>query len=565
MESYPETVLFVGAGATQSLAMPPTSEQAKFLWYICDTDTLSAEKIEEAAACFKGRGRDVCLMVFVLDGDTDGNGLINLDDARWQRAFPCVSREDLARLIPRLRRRYDWGALKLIAKAKKGGCVGASVRDDYLQEVFTMMDVCMRDGRGLEVFDGKEMVFLSVERVRAAHEALVLLINTMFACAWQWLLRDAREKLKRYRQFFHSLAVLMQDEARRLGQREDAIDKRRFYQFSYSLVTTNFEPVFLWLIWNAHDKVNHGLETRIGNPGRLLKLLMNFPNSVGMRKPADKEGDPLSPDIWFPCTEAVAQNVNNPKYSDNRIFRLGMYYPVHGMSTTRHCPKCGRLNLYLGDTWNENSETLFPNGIINPFNWGQKPRTSKERAAHGRGEYDALECHFCGELTYAYDNFMFMQTQLKRLPPSFIKETTDDALAVISKARHVVLLGYSMPLDDAIWGSLLTMASRRKNGEAVFCSVVATYDPGGPDEWLYGKKLDDYLTEKGKLTADREKVRAIKNAVSVFGKENVRAYVRGIPDVFGEGTVDNVRNLLYPHKQSGWNIPEFTCHGVSRT
>jgi len=29
----------------------------------------------------------------------------------------------------------------------------------------------------------------------------------------------------------------------------------------------------------------------------------------------------------------------------------------------------------------------------------------REFAAHDRGEYDALECHFCGELTYDHDNF----------------------------------------------------------------------------------------------------------------------------------------------------------------
>ena len=131
------------------------------------------------------------------------------------------------------------------------------------------------------------------------------------------------------------------------------------------------------------------------------------------------DGKPLSADIWFPCTEAVAQNVNNPTYNDNRIFRLGMYYPVHGMSVTRHCPKCGRLNLYMGDTWNENSKTLFPNGIIEPFNWGQVPRTEQEKDAHKRGEYDALECYFCGELTHSYDNFMFMQTQLSKPPILF--------------------------------------------------------------------------------------------------------------------------------------------------
>ena len=562
---HPETILFVGAGATQQLAMPPTGEQAKFLWDICDEETLSVTVVEKAK-CFEGRGKDVVLMAFVLDGGADGNGTIDMNDSRWEQAFPMARKEDVKILVRNLRRHYDWGALKLIAKAKKGETKEGKPRDEYLQEVFTLMDVCIRDGRGFDIYDGKKMMFLSLERVKAAYEALTLLINTMFACAWQKLIKtdDGQEKLKPYRKFFHSLALLMQKETRQFESQGCAFNKREFYQLSYSLVTTNFEPLFLWFIWNAHDKVNHGAEVRIGNPGRMLKLLMNFSNSVGMRKPADEGDKELSPDIWFPCTEAVAQNVNNPDYTDNRVFRLGKYFPVHGMSVTRHCPKCGRLNLYMGDTWDENSATLFPNGIIKPFMWGQKPRTKTEESAHNRGEYDALECHFCGALTHSYDNFMFMQTQLKQRPPSFIREATDEALADITHAKHIVLLGYSMPLDDAIWGSLLSMMSQRKEGEKLYCSVVATHDPDGPRGWIYGNELDDYLNSKSKLVDDKEKVRAIKNSIAVFGKENVRAYVQGIPSIFGSGDVEDVRNLLYPYNQEGWDIPAFTANGVNR-
>ena len=561
---HPESILFVGAGATQALSMPTSTEQSKFLWNACDEYPLTVKTIEDGVTCFKGFGEDVALMAFVLDGGPDGNGAIDGADGRWQEAFPDVTQADVAKLVYNLRRHYDWSALKLISKAKKGE--GGELKDrDYLQEVFTLMDVCMRDGRGFEVEANGKIVFLPVERVKAAYEMLILLVNTMFACAWQKLIANTngQHKLEPYRKFFRSLASLMQKEARSLEGQGFTLNTRAFYQLSYSLVTTNFEPLFLWFIWKAHDEVNHGTEMRIGNPGRMLKLLMNFPNSIGMRKPADK-GENLSSNIWFPCTEAVAQNVNSEKYTDNRVFRLGKYFPVHGMSVTRHCPKCGRLNLYMGDTWDENSKTLFPNGIIAPFNWGQKPRTDKEKAAHGRGEYDALECHFCGALTYSYDNFMFMQSQLKCQPPSFIRETTDEALADITHAKHIVLLGYSMPLDDAIWGSLLSMMSRRKNGERLYCSVVATCDREGPKEWLWGEELDDYLEKKGELVKDKEQVRAIKNAITVFGKENVRAYVQGIPNVFGNGTEEEVQNLLYPHDQPGWDIRAFTQNGVIR-
>lgn len=564
----PETILFVGAGASQALSMPTTNDQAGIPWAFCDQKLTkdAVEKVTEASGCFKGYGQILVDMLTVIDGGSTGDEVPEFSDDFKKRVFPELADAQIDSLVFRLRRHYDWGALKLVAKAKKGDSKDTKPIDCYVQMIFTLIDACTREGRGFAVYDDKGgRIFLSVNRLKAARETMVLIENTMFACAWAKLVKNEHDKLMPYRKFFYSLAKLMQDEGRRFEAAGWKSNLPEFYQFSYSLITTNFEPLFLWFIWTAHDKVNHETSVRLGNPGRLLKLLMNFPNTVGMRKPNDMgDASQPSPDIWFPCTDAVAQNVNSPKYTDNRIFRIGKYYAVHGMSNTRHCPMCGRLNLYMGDTWNEDSQSLFLNGIIGNLPWKQVARTDDEREAHKGGEYDALSCHFCGERTHSYDNFMFMQTQLKNLPPSFIKETTDEALAGIAGAKHIVLLGYSMPIDDAIWGSLFTAMSRRKEGEKLYCSVAATYDKDGPDGWLYGSKLDDYI-ELHKHNRDKyENVRAIENAVAVFGKENVRAYVRGIPGVFGDGTIEDVKQLMYPHDQSGWNIPEFTEDGVVR-
>lgn len=563
----PETVLFVGAGATQQLSMPTTGEQAGFLWTFCDSE-LTAEAVEEATAhsgCFKGRGQCLVDMLTLLDGGPSGDEPPKFSCAFRERVFPGLSEAEVGAVVFRLRRRYDWGALKLVAKAKKGNSNKKEPIADYVQMVFTLIDACVRENRGFAVYDeNNARVFLSVNRLQTARETLVLIENTMFACAWSNAVKNKRGELEKYRAFFRSLAKAMQEEGGRFLDAGCRKNLPEFYQFSYSLLTTNFDPLFLWFIWTAHDKVNHEAEVRLDNPGRGLKLLMNFPNTVGMRRPIENDGERSNADIWFPCTDAAAQNVNNPKHGDDRIVRIGKYYAVHGMSNTRLCPMCGRLNLYVGDTWDEDSASLFPNGIVEGLAKGAAPRTEKEREARKRGEYDALSCHFCGELTHSYDNFMFMQTQLKNLPPSFIKETTDEALAGIAGAKHIVLLGYSMPLDDAIWGSLLTAMSRRKKDERLYCSVAATYDKDGPEGWLYGKTLDDYIERYAHSRDEYEKIRAIENATAVFGKENVRAYVRGVPNVFGSGTVEDVRRLLYPYDQAGWNIPEFMAGGVAR-
>ncbi len=564
----PETILFVGAGATSRLNMPTTEEMARILWNLCDCD-LSVEAVGDAAKYFKGSDQKIVDLLRVVDPGVEADAKPVLRDDVRERAFPGIDEESVRKVVLDLRRHYDWSALKMIAKAKKGDGYGAQKgwpRANYLQEVFTLIDACLRESRGFNVSDLGKFVFLSADRLRAARELLVLLLNTMFACAWGELVRSVEGKntLEKYQQFFNSLATLMQREGMRFADAGIALDSAEFYRFSYSMVTTNFEPIFLWLAWQGNKHANEGRDVRVGNPGRRLCLRINFPTTVGMRKPADSRGDELKSDVWFPCTEAVAQNVNTEKYLDERAFRLGMYSPVHGMSNFRHCPVCGRLNMYLGDSWVECFETLFPNGITAELKTGQRPRTVREDEARNRGEYDALECHFCGAMTRTYDNFMFMQTQLKCSAPSFIKEITDDALSQIAGAKHIVLLGYSLPLDDAIWGSLLTTMSRRQNEEKLYCSTVL-YAPNAPERWLVGDELEAFIAAQSASIEGREHIRGVENALTVFGKDSVRAYMAGVPSVFGAGTEEDVRKLMFPtNDETGWDIPAFQHCGVVR-
>lgn len=561
----PETILFVGAGATAALSMPTTQDQAQLLWRICDCGENDSALIEDATKgsnCFGNQGKAICELLKVLDGGAR-NDRDAAESKLLESAFPGVDKGAADKLVRNLRRRYDYAALKLVAKAKKNSEAEES-RENFLQEVFTAIDACIHDGRGCTVYAGKEEIFLAKERLEAARQALILIINTMFACAWRRQTDGRNPALARYEGFFQALARTMLNEGKRFFESGCAANCPEFYQFSYSVVTTNFEPLFLWFIWQGHKDVNNGGEFRIGEPGRMLKLMMNFPNALGMSRLADRDEDveKLDRTVWSPCTDAAAQAVNNPNYSGNRFFRFGKYVPVHGMCTTRHCPKCGKLNLYMGDTWDMHSGTLFGNGVTKKLDWGQVPRTCEEKERRNRGEYDALQCHFCGEITHSHDNFTFMQTQLKSSPPSFIKEATDEALAEISGAKHIVLLGYSMPLDDAIWGSLLSVMTRRRKGENVYCTVV-DYIRGWKDgeKWLYGDRLDN-LTDETKRESFSS---AVQNAITVFGKNNVRAYVGGVPEVFGEGSEKDVLKLMYPADVPGWKIEGFTEHGVART
>ena len=60
----PETILFVGAGATARLKMPTTDEQAGIIWNLCEND-LSAQLVEQSAGCFQGKGQAIVELILV--------------------------------------------------------------------------------------------------------------------------------------------------------------------------------------------------------------------------------------------------------------------------------------------------------------------------------------------------------------------------------------------------------------------------------------------------------------------------------------------------------------------
>jgi len=262
----------------------------------------------------------------------------------------------------------------------------------------------------------------------------------------------------------------------------------------------------------------------------------DFPNTLAMREPS--ENGKLNLNICYPFTEATAQKLNDQKHLSDRIVRIGKYFAVHGCSCFRHCPVCGRLNLHGGDSWDIYSPTLFPPGPTKNLSWKNSARSEKEEEAHRRGEYDAEECLFCGELTYAHDNYMYMQSKLKEQAPSFIKEITDETIAAIRGAKHIVLLGYSLPPDDTIWRSIMSAMTANKTTQRPYCSVVCGIT--GPKKWLYDDELETFIK-----SSRPQDILAIKNAQDVFGKQLVRAYAGGIPQVFENGAEDAIRDLFY--------------------
>ena len=224
--------------------------------------------------------------------------------------------------------------------------------------------------------------------------------------------------------------------------------------------------------------------------------------------------------------------------------RIGKFYYPHGNLGFRRCPNCSKLNIKLGDQWENHSKSLFYNyPFASRFN--SELRTPKEKEAFEKGFYDAIECPFCGTLTYGYNGAFVTQSSFKKEPPSFLREMEDDLKGTFAKAKHIVLMGYSLPKDDALWRTYFL--SKKGKGD-VFCSVVVGYK--GEKRWINFGCVDSWLSKcKEKDESSRELdasgITAVETAMEIFGKENVRIYAGGIPQVFHNG-IDDVRALLYP-------------------
>ena len=156
----PETILFVGAGATARLKMPTTDEQAGIIWNLCEND-LTAQLVEQSAGCFQGKGQAIVDLFRVVDSGVEADAQPALAPDLCERVFPGLGDADVQRLVTGLRRHYDWSALKLIAKAKKGGeckTIGGEKPRDELAEFISSRSLYVKDVEDCPVFPSSRPV-----------------------------------------------------------------------------------------------------------------------------------------------------------------------------------------------------------------------------------------------------------------------------------------------------------------------------------------------------------------------------------------------------------------------
>ncbi|MEO3946221.1 hypothetical protein [Gorillibacterium sp. CAU 1737] len=527
---WPETAVFWGAGATAQIGMSTTAELAKVISLLANKEeTDLSKRVYEATKKYgKKWGNPIFDLLCILGdpGATDED-ITNASNRQFS--------DSQAIRIVELQKTYDWKTLYYIINI----CPGGSTGNFQLQDLFNIIDMHLQNRQGFYI---DKNLFISVENLIPAKNALKMLITLIHTLDYQIAIEKNSETLEHYKKFAQKICELMIEEGRTFYKEFPEKTERGFYLFSHSFISMNWDPILLWILFNVHKETNEKNELIDSNEVP-IKMFHDMGHFMGVRHIS---GD--SPSVWYPFNETVVQRVNDKEHRKTRIVRVGKFYFPHGCSGWRECPNCGKLTMYLGSKWGIDEKSLFPPHILELFNFGFEKKSIEEAEAFNNGIYDALQCAFCGTITEIKHTPLVMQSNFKGEHPSFVEEIQRDMRVSLEGARHIILMGYSLPPDDVIYRSLLAARKNREIQDGrLYCTVIGFHKDAENKWYTKDCDLENFIEKIG----DHSFVRAIKSAIDIFGIENVRAYGAGIPSVFinrdtNEVDISTIKDLMYP-------------------
>lgn len=533
----PQNVIFWGAGATAALGIRTTYQQTKFIKLLTIGTKPLNERITEALDANDSEPWHSALSdLITILGDTNEayRSIHHIEEDQrsamrrnWRSG---ASDEELDRRIIELRLIYDWPALKSVVSV----CPGNAGDNFKLNDLFNLLDMHIPPGFGFRAPTGQSLdgdkqsdQFFDARRLIGAKNALLMILIASFYIDYQICIESKRSVLNKYYDFAIKLGKRMQAQGLDRTSQQCRLDEPEFYRGDVTFVSLNYDPIELWVQFNANRCLNQSAGVpHIGSPAVPLHLFDDFGHMIPARRIGPRPADWS----WYPMNEAVVQRINEQSASDARVMLTKFLFP-HGCLCWRECPDCGKLSAYHGDEWGLQSRGLFPPPPLRAFDDRECPEriSGEERIQRQRGKIDARQCLHCGTLTYAHHTQAIMQSSFKAAPPSFIEEIQRDLRATTMQANHIIFMGYSLPPDDVTYRAFF--AARRQRGESlnnkpVHCTVIDKDNnkPGwyGPNEL---KQMSQGLRENHPARAARD----------IFGEDNVRFYSGGIPEVFLEG------------------------------
>ena len=482
-----DTVIFWGAGATAELGMLTTARQGDLFAALGDRkpgERFSACLGEFKDRVFGTRFESFCDLLELLDDAEEGEivtgfrmsgfSQLQLDILdKYGADFGRKPDERKNRIIM-MRQRYDLAAAMRIIRAQSAD--GSFDKNHFVQDVYSLIDANLAAGTGIHIFDDEEdsrrSDFIDATRLRAAKSALIMIVALAFAASWNIARKE--EKIEAYKRVFRWLSDLRAGEFKREGKPVSSI----------KVISMNFDPVFWWFIKNADEEYNRHPYI-VGNGNKTLYLGESIDQVDKVRPMAD--GGAVVGDLLHPST---AHFINeHGSREDERCLAhyqtMQIYFP-HGSPNIKICHCCGMSTLYQGNELNWDSESLFPPFFMTELAWNAKAADqvewTGEQYAESRkwdeGELDYIQCRNCGQGIRMCDTEILVQSGLKMSPSWLLQRVAHDIDAEIMKVRHIILLGYSLPPDDAIWVAELKARKQRIN-EEVYCSLV-DYEAGAP-------------------------------------------------------------------------------------
>ena len=556
MTSCSRTVLFWGAGATASLGLRKTAQQAEFLRELApspeksDVSSLRTRVRTALGDCVPDRWVDAFSDLLEILGECGGtNAPISATEihekqlAAMARNWGCNDKDHLRNRIVELRSLYDWPALVdainvFPSRAPQHHSKSTATLGDTgfeLIDLFNLLDMHHQSGHG---FPDKDGTFLPPQRVLGARGALGLLVQSLFYVDWHMCARTCAH-LDHHYNFAVEMGRRMQSRGLQFAQRAepDDFEERDFILSDVSVVCMNWDPVGLWAQFVANRSLNHAPNVpHVGSPARRMQLYHDLGYFVaGPRVQKDHSGSK----VWQPMNISSARQLNDRNHGANVRIRVSKHLFPHGCLWWRECPNCGKLSSYIGDTWEIATKSLLPppplKAFVDTIHFDSWRQDNLERCKWDLGKVDARACVHCDTLTYAHHTPVVMQTSFKPPPPPFLEEIQREMRVVVQEADHIVFMGYSLPLDDVTYRAFL--AARIRKQSPVHCSVVDK-QAGYESRWLYPEDLQ--------TMGDLPEV--VLAARRLFRPDNVRYFGAGIPEVFLDGgatvTANSVDRLL---------------------
>lgn len=552
---WPETAVFWGAGATASLGIKTTGMLGSSFFYLAEKGKPLEERVETAVGHNNSEWLLAVKDLLILLGDPEQK--LEKDKQRaLERQFSKLSSAQQEKRYMELKQSYDWNTLYKVIQI----CPGHTDKSFQLIDLFNILDLHIQNQRGFYVRSiepGEEGEFISSEKLILARNALKMLTTLLHTLDFQSALGNKKELIQQYKSFAEVLYHLMIEEGFTFYKAQDGkMMEREFYLFSHSFISLNWDPILLWLLFNVHKEHNQSLNLpHIGNPPTPFKLFHDMANFMGVR-----QIDGNNPQVWYPFNETVVQRMNDTDHQTSRRVRVGKYYFPHGCLGWRECPNCGKLTMYMGSEWGLEDTSLFPPLPLPSLRFKFQNRSAQEEQASLKGRADAIQCSFCGTLTEAKHTPIVMQTSFKGNNPSFMEEIERDMRISLEGAKHVVLMGYSLPSDDVVYRSILSSKNNRKDHK-LFCSAVGL-SKIPTNGWLVGDQIKEYEKKLKLEYPDDLFLNTIKSVLEIFGEDRVRICSDGVPNVFLDPVSKNasrslVKELLYPQS-------EFPNHEVER-